>query len=46
MSERQVIERVWQARIDQVWELWTSAEGIASWFGPKGFIVFGSKEQA
>ncbi len=39
MSERQVIERVWQAPIDQVWELWTSAEGIASWFGPKGFIV-------
>ncbi len=39
MSERQVIERVWQAPIDQIWELWTTAEGIASWFGPKGFIV-------
>ena len=39
MSERQVIERVWQAPIDLVWELWTTAEGIASWFGPKGFIV-------
>jgi len=39
MSERQVIERVWQAPIDLIWELWTTAEGIASWFGPKGFIV-------
>ena len=39
MSERQVIERIWQAPSDQIWELWTSAEGIASWFGPRGFIV-------
>jgi uncharacterized protein YndB with AHSA1/START domain len=39
MSERQVIERVWQAPIELVWQLWTTAEGIASWFGPKGFIV-------
>ncbi len=39
MSDRQVIERVWQAPIEQIWELWTTAEGIASWFGPKGFIV-------
>ncbi len=39
MSEQQVIERVWKAPIDLVWELWTTAEGIASWFGPKGFSV-------
>ncbi len=39
MSERQVIERVWQAPIDLIWELWTTAEGIASWFGPRGFTV-------
>ncbi len=39
MDERQVIERVWQAPIDVIWELWTSAEGIASWFGPRGFAV-------
>ncbi len=39
MSERQVIERVWQAPIDLIWKLWTTAEGIASWFGPRGFIV-------
>ena len=39
MSDRQVIERVWQAPIDVIWELWTTAEGIASWFGPRGFTV-------
>ena len=39
MSEQQVIERVWQAPIDLIWELWTTAEGIASWFGPRGFTV-------
>ncbi len=39
MSERQVIERVWQAPIDLIWKLWTTAEGIASWFGPRGFTV-------
>ncbi len=39
MSGRQVIERVWDAPIALIWELWTSKEGIASWYGPKGFTV-------
>lgn len=39
MSDQQVTERVWQAAIDLVWKLWTTGEGIASWFGPKGFSV-------
>jgi uncharacterized protein YndB with AHSA1/START domain len=39
MSDEHVIERVWQAPIDLVWKLWTSADGIAAWFGPKGFSV-------
>ena len=39
MSEQHVIERVWQAPIEEIWELWTTAEGIAAWFGPKGFVV-------
>ena len=39
MSGRQVIERVWQAPIGLVWELWTTAEGLASWWGPGGFTV-------
>ncbi len=37
--EREVIERVWPAPIGLIWELWTTAEGIASWFGPRGFTV-------
>ena len=39
MSDAQVIERVFNAPIDVVWKLWTSAEGIARWFGPRGFQV-------
>ncbi|MEN0066476.1 MAG: SRPBCC domain-containing protein [Myxococcota bacterium] len=39
MNEQEVIERVFGAPIDLVWELWTTAEGIATWFGPKGFTV-------
>lgn len=39
MSEQQVIERVWQAPIELVWKLWTTADGIAAWFGPQGFTV-------
>jgi uncharacterized protein YndB with AHSA1/START domain len=39
MVERQLIERVWQAPIETIWELWTTPEGIASWFGPRGFEV-------
>ena len=39
MSGRQVIERVWDAPIALVWELWTSPKGVESWFGPRGFQV-------
>jgi uncharacterized protein YndB with AHSA1/START domain len=33
------MERTWQARIEEVWELWTTKEGIESWWGPDGFAV-------
>lgn len=39
MSNPEVIERVWSAPIDLVWRLWTTAEGIAAWFGPRGWQV-------
>jgi len=39
MSEQQVIERIWKAPMALVWELWTTPEGLASWWGPKGFTV-------
>jgi uncharacterized protein YndB with AHSA1/START domain len=34
-----VIERVYTASIEDVWELWTTKEGIESWWGPDGFSV-------
>jgi uncharacterized protein YndB with AHSA1/START domain len=34
-----VIERSYKASIEDVWELWTTSEGIESWWGPDGFSV-------
>jgi len=33
------IERTFQAAISNVWELWTTTDGIESWWGPDGFEV-------
>jgi len=33
------LERTFTASIDEVWELWTTKEGIESWWGPEGFSV-------
>lgn len=33
------IERTFKATPEEVWELWTTAEGIESWWGPDGFNV-------
>src|SRR5262245_60375151 len=33
------IERTYDARIEEVWALWTTKEGIESWWGPDGFAV-------
>lgn len=34
-----VIERSYCARIEDVWDLWTTKEGFESWWGPQGFRV-------
>lgn len=34
-----VIERTYEASIEDLWELWTTPEGIESWWGPEGFSV-------
>src|SRR5271163_4262729 len=34
-----VIERTYAASIEAVWALWTTKEGIESWWGPDGFSV-------
>src|SRR5947209_6297113 len=33
------IVRTYQASIDDVWDLWTTKDGIESWWGPEGFSV-------
>jgi uncharacterized protein YndB with AHSA1/START domain len=38
-KRRIVIERTYQARIEDVWDLWTTKDGIESWWGPGGFAV-------
>jgi uncharacterized protein YndB with AHSA1/START domain len=38
-SRRITLERTWDASIEDVWELWTTKEGIESWWGPDGFRV-------
>ncbi|HVG61680.1 MAG TPA: SRPBCC domain-containing protein [Hyalangium sp.] len=41
MSEKKnvVIERTYKARVEELWELWTTKDGFASWWGPQGFRV-------
>ena len=33
------LERTFDAAIEDVWELWTTKDGIESWWGPEGFAV-------
>jgi uncharacterized protein YndB with AHSA1/START domain len=34
-----VIERSYEADIEDVWDLWTTKDGFESWWGPDGFRV-------
>jgi uncharacterized protein YndB with AHSA1/START domain len=36
---RVTMERTFRASLAEVWELWTTKEGIESWWGPDGFHV-------
>jgi len=33
------LERTFEASIEEVWDLWTTREGLESWWGPEGFVV-------
>jgi uncharacterized protein YndB with AHSA1/START domain len=37
------LERTFDASIEEVWDLWTTKEGIESWWGPDGFATEVSK---
>jgi uncharacterized protein YndB with AHSA1/START domain len=39
MKKNVTIERTYDASIEDVWALWTTKEGIESWWGPDGFTV-------
>ena len=32
-------DRTYKAPLEDVWRLWTTKEGIESWWGPEGFVV-------
>ena len=34
-----VIERTYRARVEELWDLWTTKEGFESWWGPQDFRV-------
>ncbi len=34
-----VVERVYDAPIDLIWQLWTDPEHFKQWYGPNGFTV-------
>jgi uncharacterized protein YndB with AHSA1/START domain len=38
-KRRMTIERTYTAAVEEVWRLWTTREGIESWWGPDGFEV-------
>lgn len=40
MTKEQItLERTFDATLREVWELWTTKDGIESWWGPDGFRV-------
>ena len=40
MSHKRVtLERSYRANLQDVWDLWTTKDGIESWWGPGGFAV-------
>jgi uncharacterized protein YndB with AHSA1/START domain len=39
MQEQHRIERTYPRTAEEVWELWTTREGIESWWAPDGFTV-------
>ena len=34
-----VIERIFNAPVDLIWQMWTQPEHFKNWYGPKGFTV-------
>ena len=39
MPDRLTLERTYSRPVEQLWSLWTTKDGIESWWGPEGFDV-------
>ena len=39
MKKRITFERDYGAPVEDVWDLWTTKEGLESWWGPEGFTI-------
>ncbi len=37
MKKHITLQRTWPYPLEDIWELWTTREGIESWWGPAGF---------
>ena len=42
-NARITIERTYRASVEDVWDLWTTKEGIESWWGPERIHHEGSE---
>jgi len=38
-DQKIVIERTFKASVKDLWDLWTTKEGLESWWGPEGFVT-------
>src|SRR4051794_12877203 len=38
-AQKLVVERTYQATVNELWDLWTTKDGFESWWGPDGFRV-------
>lgn len=39
VMQKVTVERTYQARVAELWDLWTTKDGFESWWGPEGFRV-------
>jgi uncharacterized protein YndB with AHSA1/START domain len=37
MNEQAIIEGSYRAKVEDLWDIWTTKQGIESWWGPEGF---------
>jgi uncharacterized protein YndB with AHSA1/START domain len=37
IRQKVIVERTYRARVEELWELWTTKDGFESWWGPEGF---------